>query len=195
MKNTRPRLVWIVLAIALLLGALWQFVPLADASGRLGSLPLSSPDIESRDTPLEPGEVEIFSRTSVVKRIAAVDGQMVMLTAIDGTKDRHAIHDPRFCFQGAGWKITAQDPIPLNKGEAMRVKLQKGEDTTEAVYWFTDGNRQFNSPTTYWTKTTLRRLTFGQSGGEPILVILAAGSETPPDWTKLIQTWTALGDL
>lgn len=195
MKTNRPRLVWIVLAVALVLGALWQFVPLPDASARLRSLPETSTGVETRESPLEPGEVEVFSRTSVLKRLANVDGQIVMLTAIDGTKDRHAIHDPRFCFQGAGWKITSQEPIAMNKGEASRVKLQKGEETTEAVFWFTDGAQQFSSPTTYWTKTTLRRLTFGRSGGEPILVILAAAGQTPMDWPKLLQTWTALGDL
>lgn len=195
MKKNRTRPVWIVLAAALALGALWQFVPLPDASARLHSLPESSPNVETKEAPLEPGEVEIFSRASVVKRLASVDGQVVMLTAIDGTKDRHAIHDPRFCFQGAGWKITSQEPIAMNKGEASRVKLQKGEDTTEAVFWFTDGSQQFSSPVTYWTKTTLRRLTFGKSGEEPILVILAAAGETPMDWPKLLQTWQALGSL
>ena len=195
MKKNRPRLVWIVLVLAILLGALWQFVPLADASARLNSLPESSPGVETRNSPLDPGEVEIFSRTSVLKRLAVVDGQTVMLTAIDGTRDRHAIHDPRFCFQGAGWKIVSQTPLSLNKGEASLVKLEKDGETAEAVFWFTDGARQFSSPTTYWTKTTFRRLTFGQSGGEPILVILAAASGAPMDWPKLLATWSALGGL
>ncbi|MES2706235.1 MAG: exosortase-associated EpsI family protein [Verrucomicrobiota bacterium] len=195
MKKIKPRLVWAALATALVLGALWQFVPLPDASARLQSLPENPPGVQTRPEPLAPGEVEIFSRTNVIKRLALVEGQTVMLTVIDGTRNRHAIHDPRFCFQGAGWKIVAQDPIPLNKGEASRVKLEKDGETTEAVFWFTDGVRQFSSPATYWTKTTLRRLTFGRSGGEPVLVILAASAGAPMDWPKLLQTWSALGGL
>lgn len=195
MKTTRPRLVWIVLALALIFGALWQFVPLSDASARLDSLPAASEGVRTQDVALDPSEAEIFSRARVVKRMASVDGQEVMMTAIDGTRDRHAIHDPRFCFQGAGWRILSQTPISLNKGDASLVKLEKDGKTTEAVYWFTDGARQFSSPTTYWTTTTLRRLTFGKSGSEPILVILAAPDGATMNWQQILKTWGPLQSL
>lgn len=195
MKKIHPRLVWSALAAALLLGALWQFVPLADASARLQSLPEVSGGVQSRNVPLEPAESEIFRRTTILKRQVLVEGQAVTLTAIDGTRDRHAIHDPRFCFQGAGWTITSQQPVALARGEATRVTLEKAGESTEAIFWFTDGVRQFSSPSTYWIKTTLRRLTFGKSGGEPILVILGAGPTLPIDWPKLLGAWPELQAL
>ena len=183
------------MAIAVALGALWQFVPLADASARLGALPAAAPGIRSENMELTPAEQQIFARTNVVKRIASVDGQPVVLTVIDGTRNRHAIHDPRFCFQGAGWTVKNSDTVPVEHGEATRLKLEKSGETAEAVFWFTDGEHQFNSPYTYWMRTTLRRLTFGRSGGEPVLVILTTGGSPSADWDRLLHAWSDLQAL
>jgi len=145
--------------------------------------------------PLSPGEQVIFSGVNVLKRDATVGGDHAVLTVIDGTKNRHAVHDPVFCFRGAGWDIVSQENIPMSNGEARLVHLRQDKDTAEALYWFSDGQTQFDRPLEYWWKTALRRLTFGASGNEPVLVVLTSTGPTLPHWQALLKSWPELQSL
>ncbi|MEI8341155.1 MAG: exosortase-associated EpsI family protein [Verrucomicrobiota bacterium] len=185
----KTKYLWIALIAAILLATLWERFPLADASKRLQSLPHNSLLMESRDMPMTPAEQANFSGTTVIKRFAAAGRDRIILTVVDGTHDRHAIHDPVFCFRGAGWEVDSMETLPLEKGDARIVRLRQGTRTAEALYWFTDGRRQFANPVRFWWQTSLRRLTFGASGEEPVLVILTSTGETTPNWTELLHNW------
>jgi len=176
------------------LGLAWECIPLADAAARTGRLPLNHGGVQSHDIPLEPAEKAVYTDVNVIKRLVTVGNEQVVLTIIDGTRNRHAVHDPGFCFRGAGWEITGRQSLPLEKGSAQLLRLQQGGETAEAVYWFTDGKEQFDSPQTYWWKTALRRMTFGHSGSEPVLVVLAT-TGAAPDWPALLKSWPDLQEM
>jgi len=188
---------WLGLVFAILvpLTLLWQYYPLQDASARLKALPLRSAQVECRNLPLTGAEELTFSNVTVVKRLAMANAGTVVLTLIDGTHDRHAVHDPTFCFRGAGWEAGAPEQFPLAKGSGRLLHLRNGSESAEALYWFTDGTEQFARPLLYWWKTTLRRLTFGASGPEPLLVVLVSASTTPPNWPALLKAWPELQSL
>ena len=193
--NRATKLLWLAFAILVPLGMMWEYYPLTDASSRLNQFPRMSAHVESRDLPLSAGEQAIFSEVTVVKRLALIGNDRAVVTVIDGTHNRHAVHDPVFCFRGAGWEVTAQETVPLDKGLARLVHLRQGTDVAEALYWFSDGDQQFNRPVVYWWKTALRRLTFGGSGMEPVLVILASTRNTLPNWPQLLTAWPELQAL
>ncbi len=193
--TARLKLLWIFIPCGLLFGIVWEFYPLPDASARLSSLPCSAPGIESHDIALAPAEQMNFVKTTVVRRVAMVRGECVILTVVDGTRNRHAIHDPSFCFRGAGWEISSRSVIQMTNGNALKVHLHKGEGTAEAVYWFSDGASQFSSPLVFWWKTALRRLSLGKSGPEPVLVILASAGASLPDWGEVLRAWPDLQTL
>lgn len=193
--NRTTRLLWTALVAAVLLGVVWEFYPLPDAVARLAKFPRRSLMADSRDMPLTPTEDANFSGTTVVKRLASVRGERVIVTVVDGTHNRHAIHDPVFCFRGAGWDMFAQEVIPMERGEARLVHLRQGGRTAEALYWFSDGCEQFASPLRYWWKTALRRLSLGHSGPEPVLVILTSTGDASPNWGDLLRAWPDLQAL
>jgi hypothetical protein len=193
--NRSAKLLWIAFAILVPLGMLWQFYPLKDASARLDAFPMSSVHIDSKDFPLTPAEIAIYSNVKVVKRIAQVGNDRAFVTIIDGTKNRHAVHDPVYCFRGAGWTVSSQEDIPMDHGVARLVHLQQDKDTAEALYWFSDGATQFDRPLLYWWKTALRRLTFGKSGNEPVLVVLSSVDGVLPDWPAVLKAWPELQTL
>ena len=60
--------------------------------------------LESHDLPLTDGEKAIFTGVTMLKRLAIAGGDRAVVTVIDGTKNRHAVHDPVFCFRGAAGK-------------------------------------------------------------------------------------------
>jgi hypothetical protein len=193
--NRSAKLLWLALAILVPLGMMWQFYPLTDASSRINQFPRKNSEMESHDIPLAPGEQAIFSGVTVLKRLAIAGNNRAVVTVIDGTKNRHAVHDPAFCFSGAGWELSGEESVPLSKGVARLVHLQHGSDRAEALYWFSDGNQQFSRPLLYWWKTALRRLTFGTSGMEPVLVILTSNGDPAPNWTELLKAWPELQAL
>jgi hypothetical protein len=193
--NRSANSLWLAFAILVPLGMLWQFYPLTDASSRLNRFPRRSATVESHDLPLTDGEKAIFSRVTILKRVAIAGNDRAVVTVIDGTKNRHAVHDPVFCFRGAGWEVTGEETVPLSNGEARLVHLRQGRDTAEALFWFSDGHQQFERPLLYWWKTSLRRLTFGASGMEPVLVILSSTGDPLANWPRLIKAWPELQTL
>jgi hypothetical protein len=193
--NRSAKSLWLTFAILVPLGMLWQFYPLTDASSRIDRFPRKSALVDSHDLPLTPGEQAIFCGVTVIKRFALVGDDRAVVTVIDGTKNRHAVHDPVFCFRGAGWEVSRDEKVPLEKGTARLVHLRQGKDVAEAVYWFSDGNEQFNRPLLYWWKTALRRMTLGASGMEPVLVILTSTGPPLPHWSQLLKQWPELQSL
>jgi hypothetical protein len=193
--NRNAIMLWSALFLAVILGAVWEMQKLPDASGRMAQLPARGLMVDSGDMPLTPSEEIAFNGSAWLKRLAMVGREQVILTVLDGTRNRHAIHDPAFCFRGAGWKVESQEPFLLSHGEGCLAKLRKGETQAEALYWFSDGDTQFASPMLYWGKASLRRLSFGASGGEPILVILTTTSQGSTDWKSLLLAWPELEQL
>jgi len=193
--NTTAKWIWIALLPTVALGLLWQYYPLTDASPRLARLTPRGLMVESRDMALTPTEEANFSGTHVIKRLAAFGRDRVILIVVDGTRNRHAIHDPLFCFRGAGWEVTAQEPVPLEAGVGRLLKLRQKQNEAEALYWFSDGQHQFAGPLEYWWKTALRRLSLGRSGPEPVLVILSSTGDNPPNWPQLLKAWPDLQEL
>jgi hypothetical protein len=192
MKTPAKKILWIALAVALVLSLVWQFAPLTDASVRLDAIPLHGFGFTGRDIPLADAEKSIYSPARVLKRLYQVDRQQVIVIAIDGSRNRHAIHDPTFCFRGAGWTIAASRFIPVAGGEVRLLSLTKDGQTREAMYWLSDGQTRHASALRYWWQTTLRRLTLGHSGDEPILFVLQPAQGNSLEWDLLLSQFPAL---
>lgn len=172
-----------------------QLWPLPDASDRIARLPLHG--IWHRSAPVELAgwERETFRRATVVKRIAVVQRERFALTVIDGSHNRQAVHDPEFCFRGAGWTIDSASEVAIPRGRARLLRLRKGAATAEALFWFSDGTESFAAPARYWLAATWRRLTFGASGAEPVLVLLTSLDAAPPRWEAVLTHWPELARL
>ncbi|MCC5023389.1 MAG: exosortase-associated EpsI family protein [Candidatus Synoicihabitans palmerolidicus] len=151
--------------------------------------------VRSQDVAVSDVEQQIYAGATVLKRVAQVRGPQVVLTIIDGTKNRHAVHDPLFCFRGAGWEVLDQHVMPVEIGEATRVTLSRRGEQAEALYWFTEGEHALGSAMTYWWRTTLRRVTLGASGQEPVLVVLTSVDERSVNREALLAAWPELGAL
>lgn len=193
--SQKQRLLWVTLIIALGAGIVWQWAPMADASKRLAALPTEEQNVASRDLPLTEAESSIFGKANVVKRVYAIRDQKIVVVVIDGTHDRHGVHDPLYCFRGAGWTLEAQEELDLPRGKARYVRFTKGSTRTEMVYWISDGKRRHYSPTRYWGQTALRRLTLGSSGAEPVLVLLQPAGREPIRWREALDEFPALLEL
>lgn len=187
---------WIALIIAIILGIIWQFFPLQDAENRLEQLPPVVERVTSVDLPETPQEQEFFANVNMIKRVYQIGDKRIFIYVLDGTHNRHAVHDPTYCFRGGGWEIVGMKSIPLPKGgTGMLYQLVKDKQTNEALLWFSDGKQKFSSPLRYWITTALRRLTLGYSGPEPILIVLQPIDGKPVDWEKVLAEFPQLQDI
>lgn len=196
MFERKQILLWGGLTLAVLLGALWQFVPLTDAKHRIETLPLFGPGFVGRDIPLSTWEQGYFKNVNVLKRVYRVGKQTLFVSALDGTDNRHAVHDPLYCFRGSGWQVVSQETLPLADGGTIAlVKLKKEGQEQDALFWFSNGKVHYDKPLKYWWQATLRRLTLGASGQEPVLVVVQPIDNVPLNWKQLIQTFPELLSL
>lgn len=168
-KKSQTKL-WIFLVIAIFLAMIWQFYPLPDAQQRMEDFPLYGPAFAGKKLQLTSFEKDFFKKTNIMKRLYDVEGANYFITVLDGTNDRHAVHDPYYCFKGGGWEIISSREVKIPGGHAMLVDMKKDGRQIEALYWFSNEKEHYSSALTYWLQATLRRLTLGLSGPEPVLI-------------------------
>ncbi len=183
---------WAGIALIAVLGILWQFFPLKDASARLDSLPLSGIGFNSQEFEVTEIERQVFRDNKLLKRLVWSAGQQFFLSIVDGSKYRNAVHDPTICFLGGGWVVDRREPIRVPGGEGELIHLVKGNDTKQVFLCFSDGRSRYASVVRYWFDTTLRRLTLGLSGEEPVRIIIQPIDNTPLRWRRLLLEFTPL---
>jgi hypothetical protein len=172
-----------LLAVAVLLSVVWPLLPMRGDAGLLTKIPAENHWLKSRDVALSEQEIRWLGGAEGIKRLFSVGGRVWLLAVTDGSRNRQAVHDPTYCFIGEGWKILRQSRIPLAGGSAVLVSMSRHNESSEALLWFFDGGAPFASLPEYWAKSTLRRITLGLSGPEPLLFILRPVGPPPTDWT------------
>jgi hypothetical protein len=195
MSGTTRKLLWLGLALAVGLGLLWQFFPLPDAQDRVAALPKSGIGYTSQDLPLSPETRQVVGQARVLRRAYQLDGQQVTVWVVDGSRNRHAVHDPLYCVRGGGWQILSQRVFPIAGGEARLIRALRDGHETESLVWFSDGRTRHASAPRYWWQTTFRRLTLGGSGPEPVLVIVQPLDARAVNWRRLLQDLPFLDGL
>jgi hypothetical protein len=187
--NRSSQIWWWVGAILVMLSSLaWRFIPLPTAATRVAAI-AAGPGQRLQELQLAPWEADYFGRARAVRWLATDRTSALIVTVVDGSGNRRAVHDPGFCFRGAGWTVATEAVLELPHGNAHRVVLRRGTEELEAVYWFSDGRSAHGSPLRYWLDTTLRRLTFGRSGNEPVLILIVPVQGRGPNWTEWLRRW------
>lgn len=181
-------LLWTAIGLTAVVTLIWPLLPTPPATDRLAAIPSSGPDFQSQPLELSAADLAFLGKARTLQRIISMrGGGQLVLTVIDGTENRHAVHDPLYCLSGAGWKRIQTELVKVNSGEATHVSLTKDGMTAEVIWFFDDGNKQFTSPLEYWFRTSCRRATLGRSGPEPLLVSLRGISNEPVNWDRVRQ--------
>lgn len=192
MRSYSKSILLAFLIIAIVLGIVWEFNPLKTAEERLASIPSSGTHFAGKDIPLTESEKLALGAAHAMKRLYIYRGRQLIVTFTDGSNNRNAVHDPAYCFLGSGWQITSDSSMRLENGVARLLSLQQGQQSTELAYWFSDGSQSYHSIIQYWMNTTLRRLTLGHSGDEPILILIRPVQPGSLNWDEIAHHFIPL---
>lgn len=181
-----------LVALSVACGSAWSLVPLSTAADRLAAVPLAAAGFSGTEVPLTEAERAVLGRVDHLHREYVRGGTALYLTVIDGSRDRHAVHDPRYCFRGAGWSVLAEERRPMGAGEATWLRAERDGEVAEAVFWFAGGGAPHASVPRYLWNTVTRRVSFGSLGGKPVLVVIQSFSDRPMDWAEVQELAGAL---
>jgi hypothetical protein len=188
----KERIALALFVLTALLTAAWSAYPLPDAAGRFQALPASGFNFSSRDLPLAPDEATVLGQAGVIKRLYQVGDQCFVMTVVDSASNRHAVHDPAYCYRGAGWTVENREAYAIPGGNAALLTLLRGGAQRQVMFWMTDDRTRFAQPLRYWWQATLRRITLNHSGSAPVLVILQPVTAGAFDWHKLTESFPQL---
>jgi len=195
MKQSKSKFLWLFLGTCLALAILWESVPLKDSQDRLDTFPKSGFGFVTQEIPVSSVERRVFKECNLLKLYIRQGKQSYLLTAIDGTENRNAVHDARLCFIGSGWTITNERIVTIPGGNSAIITLEKAGRRREVMMWFSDGEYRYGSALKYWIASALRRLTFGMSGEEPIRIIIQPTDDRALDWDDIINNLSPLWSL
>jgi exosortase len=173
---------WGLLIACVSLGSLWRMFPLPDAQARLRQLPAVTNGQANRDVALTESELRWLGDAQAVKRVYRLGSREFLVTAIDGTHNRRAVHDPMFC-----WTITQSTEQPLLDGTGTILRVIKDGLEKDVLFWFSDGTSKHASPTRYWLQASWRRATLGRFGVEPLLLIVEPMDDAPVNWFRVLD--------
>jgi Protein of unknown function (DUF3485) len=186
---------WVALGLLAVLAVAWRMVPVSDAAARVLSLPLEGLTFRGQDVPLDPVETNHFAGVTLLKRQYQAGPHRISVLVVDGTRNRHAVHDPAYCFRGGGWEAVSSSEIPMLGGRATRQVFRRGNESRDLVFWFSDGKSRYSSLVRHAWDSALRRITFGRSGEAPVLISLQASGDPSPDWDVVLQAIPPLNAL
>jgi hypothetical protein len=181
--------------MAIGLGLLFDVCAPSEELSRVRTIPAQGLGFSGTDLPMNQRELSLYNKAEVVKRYYRVGKNRFMLIAIDGSKNRHAVHDPLYCFRGAGWSVVKKEPFPVEGGTVILLKLRKGAARQQVAYWFSDGRNRHGSVMRYWFQATLKRITMGYSGKEPILVMIQSVNDEPINVMQILDQFGELFDI
>lgn len=187
MKSKRKRtLLFLLCGLSTLIALVWPVLPMLDGPDRLSAIPLEGREFQSKILEFSDEDKKFLGGARAVQRVVQTrHSPPIVMSVIDGSGNRHAVHDPSYCLAGGGWIIRNQKQVQLSAGVAHQISMEKAGETMEAMWFFDDGETQFTSPFRYWWLTSLRRSTRGLSGAEPLLVMLRIAPGETADWQEI----------
>ena len=196
---------WVGFAAVFLFSLLHQLPPApqvpqpagstSTAAGRFSNIPCSGLGFQGRDIPLNTTENTVYREAAALKRSYQSGSHGFILTAVDGSRNRHAVHDPLYCIRGDGWQILHGQTITVPGGNARLLSLTRAGRRTEVLFWFSNGSTRHQSAWRAWWLSLTRRISFGMTGSDPTLVFLQPATDQAPDWQSVFARCPFLFDI
>jgi hypothetical protein len=177
---------WAALAAAALCVFFWPS-PASGTRPLRSALRALSYGYAGGEIPLTRAEREALAGAEAVKRLYRTSHGRFSLIAIDPSRNRHAVHDPSYCFTGSGWTATDESRVELPGGYGMSYSYERKGRSKRMLYWFSDGSSRHASAPRFWLQSGLRSASLGKSGSAPIFLMLQSHDEEETPWPRVLE--------
>lgn len=181
---------WSLLGACVVLGTLWRMIPLPDAQERLLRLPTGDSGVRCRDVPFSESELRWLGDAQAVKRAYQLGNRQFLVTVIDGTRNRRAVHDPMYC-----WTIMKRAPHEFPGGAGTALRIVENGIEKEVLFWFSNGASRHASPARFLLQATWRRATLGRFSEEPLLILVEPLDSAAVNWYRVLDEFPWLLEL
>lgn len=185
MKRIRQLVLWTTFAFFVSLLGYWSRTKPPSAQDRIDSVPNKGLTFKLTRIPWSRNELNTLQEAGGSKWHCQMAGDEIVLVVIDGAQNMHAIHDPAFCFRGAGFDVVRESDVPLSGGVGRQVELKSENEKRELVYWFSDTRTRYHSLLNFRLQTAFSRLNANQR--TPLMILLYGRHRTPDQWASLVD--------
>ena len=192
----RKRILVALVGVSLVCGLFWDQAELHSAEQRIDELPGRGFGYSIVRMELSGDQKKVYEGVAAWRMMVRAGGQDAVLFVVDGTRNRHAVHHPEFCLRGSGWTVNGSRNLAVTDSLTVRhIDMHQGDLQSDALYWFSDAESAWTSMNRYWMSATMRRVSLGLSGEEPVMIILQPVPGRPVDWKRLFDCCPALAQI
>jgi hypothetical protein len=188
-------LLWLSLCMALAMGIALDACGPAGEGSRIRCIPARGPGYCSFDIPMERGAPAPYRRAFVLRRCYRMGTSRFMLIVVDGSGGLQPIVDLLRPLAGNGWPIQNGRQARIRGGSCTILRTGKGSPGRETAYWFSDGSTRHGSFLRYLLQYSLRRLSLGRFGREPLLVMIRPADGYPGNPEEIMNQFGALFEI
>lgn len=164
-------------------------------SGFLADIPLSGFGFDGEKLEFTQDELNYLGGAEAIKHEYSQRGYELVVIVVDGTNNRHSVHDPVFCFRGAGFEVMQQQVFPLYNGQGRLISLGRDDERRNVAFWFSNGDARYTSFMRYLLESTAHRLTFGMLGSQPRMVTVHSVGRQIANWSTALDRFPVLMDI
>lgn len=182
MRRPAPSVLMIGLALVPILIDLLSSTP---ALSQPPELPLTGSGFFAEDIGFTTAEATMLARVPVTKRRYIVDAQQVLVLAMDATANRHAIHDPTYCLQGAGWRVAVdeQRSVPAGHVRVVRAERASTGEVRRIVCFFRSGDQLYTTTARFLGDFVIARWWPGKTRPLTFMIAVTTGHDgMTEDW-------------
>jgi hypothetical protein len=161
----------------------------------LSDIPISGYGFDGRVLAFSEAERTFLGGAEAIKHEYSQANFRLVVVVVDGSNNRHAVHDPMFCLRGAGFEITNQTAFPIINGHGELISLAKGAAKQKVAFWFSNGEQRYTAFSRYLFESAVNRLTLGTIGTQPRMVTVYSVGERIPNWSSVLDRFPVLMDI
>ncbi|PHS14100.1 MAG: hypothetical protein COA78_06060 [Blastopirellula sp.] len=184
MRSTffEPLMLVVLLAISITLGINSQSNK--QISNILSNVKKQGEQLSLLPIDLSEEDLSLLGNAKAVRFQFKVNSHALSITVVDGTNNRHAVHDPSYC-----WTVLNRERIPVSNGYVVALTVIDAGRTRNVLYWYWDGEKRHASTGWYVLQSSLQRVSGGKLSIEPALILIEPAGQGELNWYDVLDSF------
>jgi len=186
---------WLIILFVVLATFAFKIHATQQQHSSLHDVPVSGYGFDGRALEFSDAELAFLGKAEAIKHEYSQADYRLVVVVVDGSNNRHAVHDPIFCLRGAGYETTSNTEFPIINGHGQLISLANGSARQKVAFWFSNGEQRYTAFSRYLAESAINRLTFGAIGSQPKMITVYSTGGRIPNWSSILDRFPVLMDI